>query len=269
MATFDGNTSVVQYQQNLSDTSSLPTSLSFRFRTREQNANILNVFYGAGGGANVVSAFVSGSKLGVTVFEGTQTNLVSVPEEISDGYWHEVKVDIEEDSSTLIVTLDGNVSSVVLSSGFTVDIFNAGSVYLGGLPSGVGPSGSVPARPNFKGCIEEARVGTVLLPFFPETSLQNNTAKNRYVALAPSTDTILPGACVGDPVCSVHACQHGAGCVDLWNEYGCECMAGYTGRYCEVDIDECPGNLCENGATCVDGIASYTCNCVPGYTDNM
>ena len=33
-----------------------------------------------------------------------------------------------------------------------------------------------------------------------------------------------------------------------------------------VDADECDSDQCLNGATCNDAVNSYTCDCVAGYT---
>lgn len=45
----------------------------------------------------------------------------------------------------------------------------------------------------------------------------------------------------------------------------CQCVEGYRGRLCEVDVDECDPNPCVNGASCLDGLGSYTCRCLPGF----
>ena len=45
----------------------------------------------------------------------------------------------------------------------------------------------------------------------------------------------------------------------------CQCVEGYHGRLCEVDVDECDPNPCINGASCLDGLGSFTCRCLPGF----
>lgn len=39
---------------------------------------------------------------------------------------------------------------------------------------------------------------------------------------------------------------------------------GWTGKLCEVPIDECSSNPCQNGAVCIDLHASYSCACLFG-----
>ena len=40
----------------------------------------------------------------------------------------------------------------------------------------------------------------------------------------------------------------------------------YTGKLCDVNIDDCLGHSCMNNATCIDGINSYECSCATGFT---
>jgi hypothetical protein len=46
----------------------------------------------------------------------------------------------------------------------------------------------------------------------------------------------------------------------------CRCRAGYRGKFCEEDINDCAvgpekASPCQNGGNCTDGINSYTCDC--------
>ncbi|XP_061425508.1 protein delta homolog 2-like isoform X2 [Lethenteron reissneri] len=69
------------------------------------------------------------------------------------------------------------------------------------------------------------------------------------------------------PPCDSQPCQRGARCVEIsQDDFRCNCPRGYTGKVCEIDIDECSPNPCQNGGRCIDGSASYTCDCAQGFT---
>ncbi|ETE63893.1 Protein delta-like 1, partial [Ophiophagus hannah] len=40
---------------------------------------------------------------------------------------------------------------------------------------------------------------------------------------------------------------------------------GFSGQFCELDIDDCEPNPCENGGTCTDIGKSFHCSCPIGY----
>ena len=63
---------------------------------------------------------------------------------------------------------------------------------------------------------------------------------------------------------SIDRCQNGGTCLDIKIGYECQCLDGFTGIHCEVNIDECSGNPCLNGE-CTDGINEYSCQCEVGY----
>ena len=45
--------------------------------------------------------------------------------------------------------------------------------------------------------------------------------------------------------------------------------SGYTGQFCEHEVDECESNPCENNATCIDGFNNFTCACQEGFTGRL
>ncbi len=49
-------------------------------------------------------------------------------------------------------------------------------------------------------------------------------------------------------------------CVDEVADYRCQCDPGYTGRHCDLDIDECAPGPCLRGV-CQDLINNYLCDC--------
>ena len=63
---------------------------------------------------------------------------------------------------------------------------------------------------------------------------------------------------------SINRCQNGGTCLDIEIGYECQCIDGFAGIHCEVNIDECSENPCLNG-TCTDGINEYSCQCEAGY----
>lgn len=81
---------------------------------------------------------------------------------------------------------------------------------------------------------------------------------NESMTLPP--DIIPPD---GDP-CSLAPCQNGGVCHYDGATASCECPSGFTGQFCEQNINDCPANACENGGTCVDGVNSYSCACPAG-----
>lgn len=52
-------------------------------------------------------------------------------------------------------------------------------------------------------------------------------------------------------------CKHQGVCVNDGDSHTCECAEGFTGSYCEADIDYCDSSPCVNAIECVDGVNGY------------
>ena len=46
----------------------------------------------------------------------------------------------------------------------------------------------------------------------------------------------------------------------------CECLKGFEGSLCEINVDDCENVKCKNGGNCVDLINTYSCNCPNGFS---
>ncbi|XP_019615900.1 PREDICTED: neurogenic locus notch homolog protein 1-like [Branchiostoma belcheri] len=64
--------------------------------------------------------------------------------------------------------------------------------------------------------------------------------------------------------CASNPCIHG-NCVDHVNHYLCTCESGWAGINCNQEIDECAGVLCQNGGVCHDQLNNFACQCAPGF----
>lgn len=62
------------------------------------------------------------------------------------------------------------------------------------------------------------------------------------------------------------SCFNGGTCVDGINSFTCLCPPGFTGSYCQHDVNECDSRPCLHGGTCHDSYGTYTCTCPQGYT---
>ena len=54
--------------------------------------------------------------------------------------------------------------------------------------------------------------------------------------------------------CASNPCDNGGTCTDLKDDVKCDCMGGYSGKFCEIENDECLSDPCYQGATCVDKV---------------
>nr|XP_024214483.1 protein crumbs [Halyomorpha halys] len=67
--------------------------------------------------------------------------------------------------------------------------------------------------------------------------------------------------------CEVTPCQNDGSCISNSMKPVCDCALGFTGRLCEINIDDCASNPCSHKGKCIDGINKFRCDCMgTGYT---
>ncbi|GFO39912.1 protein crumbs-like [Plakobranchus ocellatus] len=145
---------------------------------------------------------------------------------------------------------------------------NTSELLLGGPDA---PRSSPLWEAGFNGCLREARIGEVLLPYYVDETFANNSNSERFLA---QKVVAVTHDCRGRDVCGVGGpgylyCGNGGRCVDEWNSFRCQCPRGYSGKQCEEDQNECSPDPCRNQGNCVDGPGTYTCDCLPGFTGNQ
>ncbi|ELU08663.1 hypothetical protein CAPTEDRAFT_215070 [Capitella teleta] len=257
-ATFNGISSLIQYSSSIAESNALST-INVDFRTRQDSGTILHAKGIDNHASHYVTVEMSDSVLSVKFNLGAEGSITSVRNEpfLQDGDWHNVTVTFNQDSVEMTID-NAHQYQTILRQDFTVAqiLQGSSSIYVGGKSGN--PSGAL----SFKGCLDAVRLSGRLLPFYNKTEIVGNHAAQQFIA---EQLIDVETSCVGDPVCDSNPCQNGATCLDIWNEYECDCAVGFNGSKCDFNIDECEMHQCQNGATCVDAIANYTCGCSPGF----
>ncbi|XP_063966506.1 protein crumbs homolog 1-like [Lytechinus pictus] len=263
-ATFSGSGSLIMYTNSLNISREINT-ITFRLRTRRDVGLIMH-------SSNALLDYfftidIQGSKLSVRFFFGSQTRSLGTVYEIipdylvSDGVWHDVVITFA--SPEVIVAIDNvNVTEVITFRGGVNDVLGEGSsgiVYLGG--TDFSNDDYFEVYSSFEGNLDDVRIGTYLLPFFNQT-VYNATNEEQFYAISIADVT---SGDAGPDVCSSSPCLNGGNCTDQWNAFACICIPGYTGDYCETDINECDPDPCQFDSTCFDLVNGYNCSCRPGY----
>ncbi|XP_062571231.1 sushi, nidogen and EGF-like domain-containing protein 1 isoform X2 [Saccostrea cucullata] len=64
--------------------------------------------------------------------------------------------------------------------------------------------------------------------------------------------------------CIFGTCDHGGVCQDMYRDFQCHCKRGFTGKRCQIDVDECLARPCDQGI-CKNTVGSYHCTCFIGW----
>ncbi|XP_056280679.1 cadherin EGF LAG seven-pass G-type receptor 1 isoform X1 [Pseudoliparis swirei] len=121
--------------------------------------------------------------------------------------------------------------------------------------------------------------------FFPSEELQEHIYLNRTLLRMISSQEVLP---FDDNICLREPCENYMKCVSVLkfdssppfiasdtvlfrpihpiNGLRCRCPLGFTGDYCETEIDLCYSGPCKNNGRCRSREGGYTCECMEDFT---
>lgn len=97
--------------------------------------------------------------------------------------------------------------------------------------------------------------------------LDKNTGNN-FTCICPEG---MMGIYCERKFCDDKPCENDGKCLLENKTPFCKCERGYSGKFCEINIDDCMsptgGSPCQNKGKCIDGVNRYDCNCTgTGYT---
>ena len=186
---------------------------------------------------------------------------------VSDGRWHDVVFNVTNNQSHVTVGGSETYNSSRLPSREITGLLQRTSVLVG--------------NSVFKGCLDNVRIGGLLLPF---VDYYNGTLNVSHVTpLTPHFNATIRGiqlGCHGDDVCAMSPCVRGV-CGDVWNQFTCACPEGWAGNVCNLTANmTCAHSPCVNG-TCYNltyvnvstnenqvsdvGFDMFGCNCTAGF----
>uniref|UniRef100_A0A6P7FFE6 Fat-like cadherin-related tumor suppressor homolog isoform X1 n=1 Tax=Diabrotica virgifera virgifera TaxID=50390 RepID=A0A6P7FFE6_DIAVI len=232
-------------------------SLSLRIRTVQPTGNLL---YASGKIDYNILEIVNG-RIQFRYELGSGEGIVRIPNVfISDGSWHEVK--LERDRNNAKIIIDGIHNAQGSAPGVS-EILNLQSdeLYLGAeVHQHPTVLGFEDIQKGFIGCMDDIRLSRVSVPLH-KSGENSVVVLKRFANVEFSCDTatilIPPGPCGSQP------CMNGGTCKENKNGYECSCHSRFTGTLCERDTDPCASSPCLFGGKCTPTVTGdFTCECV-------
>uniref|UniRef100_A0A182TNV0 Uncharacterized protein n=1 Tax=Anopheles melas TaxID=34690 RepID=A0A182TNV0_9DIPT len=192
---------------------------------------------------------------------GSGEGLVSVSSIfVSDGLWHEVRLEREGNSAKLFVdgkhVAQGNAPGVngVLNLQ-SDDIFFGAEVKQH--PTVLGFQD---VQRGFVGCMDDIRLSKIPVPLHMKGA-SSVASLRQFANVEFSCDAASVLVPLG--VCGTQPCWNGGTCKDIGGgNFECLCHSRFKGPYCKEDQNPCASSPCLYGGKCSKvGFGNYTCDC--------
>ncbi|XP_064457665.1 protein crumbs-like [Ornithodoros turicata] len=249
-AAFSGNDSSTFHYKASLQTNTTIDKITFQYRSRTPGT----ILY-LSDGEQTFSVGLTHSHLTVTWILDEflpAPKLLQFGENVVDGNWHSVEIIISNSSVKARLQGQDYKETEEFSTASVKDLVTGGATYLGSAPNG---------SESFKGCMNDVRLGDILLPFFLPEKLDNSKELDRFELLGENEPRL---GCI---LCWNEDCHNGGQCANETDSYLCSCPSTFEGDYCENDLDEClEDDKCLNGGECVNLVGSFECHCHLGFT---
>ncbi|XP_047419247.1 cadherin EGF LAG seven-pass G-type receptor 3 isoform X3 [Sciurus carolinensis] len=230
----------------------VPWYLGLAFRTRATQGVLMQVQIGP---HSTLLCQLDRGLLSVMVTRGSghATHLLLDQVTVSDGRWHDLRLELQEEPGgrrghqVFMVSLDFSLFQDTMAVGSELQGLKVKQLHVGGLPH----SSKEEVPQGLVGCIQGVWLGS--------------TPLGSPALLPPSHRVNAEPGCVVTNACASGPCPPHADCRDLWQTFSCTCWPGYYGPGC---VDACLLNPCQNKGSCrhLPGAPhGYTCDCTSGY----
>ncbi|CAI5455806.1 unnamed protein product [Caenorhabditis angaria] len=161
---------------------------------------------------------------------------------VSDGIWHQVQISPHK------VIVDGK--SFVSQTQLYTQEKKLESILL------IGDNDPI------IGCIDGFVIGD-----YPKLSFTKQKIPTSVETWMMLEKTSVGTGCLSSNQCGIYStCLNGATCVDAWNKRKCQCLPGFGGDNCEININECQFMDCGKHGYCSDSINRAKCVCDQGFS---
>ncbi|XP_065809908.1 protein crumbs homolog 1-like [Labrus bergylta] len=162
---------------------------------------------------------------------------------ISDGHFHLVTVKLEKMEAILFQSAQIQDSVHIRP----VHAHPGDLVFVGGLPDS---RASASFGGYFKGCVQDLRVNSKRLQFYPIATPVESYRLQQLINIAQG--------CSSDNACAVNPCLNGGVCYSMWDDFICNCPPNTAGRRCEK-VKWCELSPCPATAVCQPRSQGFDC----------
>ena len=214
--TLNGQDTLLSYTPTINDTIT-PDIKSIKLRFRTQTQGTLLQLHKPDGQNIILSVKEGRLEIVVRAARGNIIESFTFGHNLTDGAWHSAEIKPIEGSLLGIVDSENDEELLEDNS-----VFNNLHNYVKSSEIIIGSSRLDSEYSNyFDGCLSEFRIADILLPYFTEAELVNNTLASRFELRSGPGDNVIRGEC---ELCHEELCLNGGVCADKAEQFDCSCQ---------------------------------------------